>query len=854
MFESRTLGGIMAPDDKNSKWNRWRDSIARCWQKFLDLALVLWIVRVPFCAVAIGWLILDYTPQAQDVLTEFSYHRGRMVLFLVLVAIVWAATTHYAARLLLDTDRRFRTYAEAHGSAFLTFVETWVPRVLGLAPFVVAFIASVRSTRNLPEIDDPGMISGIKETLYLFDILVVAIGLLFFAYMVKRQELFGSGAVKCVEAKLGSVNRLLQWFGLGGDGRTSTRGQYEIKPSLGPLLLVIVFLISAVIIFVGANRAAALLPRALILPIIFGGWLPLLTFLSGWGRQLRAPLIVASALVIAVLSALIGDNHSVRRVDASALLKRPVDTTTIRLKEAVDLWMEKNGCTGKPGSCPRPVIIVGAGGASRAGFFTASVIGKLLDEADRHSSQGAPLDAAKIRNRIFAISALSGSAPGAVMTVAAFARAGAETKQPCAPGKPDLWYGKAIYNWQDCLEALMAGDFLTASIIGLTFHDTIRFGWWQDRAALLERSWERRFASVMDIDQKTWRDKCPGDLRCPFMALRPKEGEAWLPLLLLNGASAATGQRLITTVLDPKYVIADDKCPTRRPNEAANELKQKSRVSQTYVTEEAPKKDETPAKCPIFIEATRFHTLLTDDTDVDFWARFQRYFLREYIREIFSKEPRPKLDDVRLSTAATNSARFPVISPPGAVRNAKHNVVDRIVDGGYIENYGAITAMELAVAINAVRPGLAPFVLIISNDPDENPIINKIDVPDAAFLTDISIPLQAIASARDGRGRLAVQQLESALDAFTKSECGEDTAHIRVWPQYIENNGDKTKVSRPVSLSWWLSTPLQVHLHQQLESTKKNFETTKMENPNRDAIETTWRAFEATSACMAARR
>ena len=72
-----------------------------------------------------------------------------------------------------------------------------------------------------------------------------------------------------------------------------------------------------------------------------------------------------------------------------------------------------------------------------------------------------------------------------------------------------------------------------------------------------------------------------------------------------------------------------------------------------------------------------------------------------------------------------------MISPPGAVRNAKHNVVDRIVDGGYIENYGAITAMELAVAINAVRPELAPFVLIISNDPDENPIINKIDVPDA---------------------------------------------------------------------------------------------------------------------------
>ena len=62
----------MAADDKKTKWKRWRDCIAQCWQRCLDLALVLWIVRVPLCAVAIGALILDYTVQAQDVFTEFS--------------------------------------------------------------------------------------------------------------------------------------------------------------------------------------------------------------------------------------------------------------------------------------------------------------------------------------------------------------------------------------------------------------------------------------------------------------------------------------------------------------------------------------------------------------------------------------------------------------------------------------------------------------------------------------------------------------------------------------------------------------------------------------------------------------
>src|SRR5262249_40486877 len=92
-------------------------------------------------------------------------------------------------------------------------------------------------------------------------------------------------------------------------------------PALGPLLLIIVFVFSALIILLGAARAAAWLPRVLIVPIILGGWLPLLTFLSGLGRQFRAPLIVAAALVIALFSAILGDNHSVRRINAAAVLK-----------------------------------------------------------------------------------------------------------------------------------------------------------------------------------------------------------------------------------------------------------------------------------------------------------------------------------------------------------------------------------------------------------------------------------------------------------------------------------------------------------------------------------------------------
>ena len=60
-----------------------------------------------------------------------------------------------------------------------------------------------------------------------------------------------------------------------------------------------------------------------------------------------------------------------------------------------------------------------------------------------------------------------------------------------------------------------------------------------------------------------------------------------------------------------------------------------------------------------------------------------------------------------LSTAAHNSARFPIISPAGEIRNRQHQIVDRIVDGGYFENYGALGAMELAQAIRAIEPKLS---------------------------------------------------------------------------------------------------------------------------------------------------
>jgi hypothetical protein len=73
--------------------------------------------------------------------------------------------------------------------------------------------------------------------------------------------------------------------------------------------------------------------------------------------------------------------------------------------------------------------------------------------------------------------------------------------------------------------------------------------------------------------------------------------------------------------------------------------------------------------------------------------------------------------DVRASTAAHNSARFTYVSPAGYLGNGNGSVID----GGYYENYGALSALELAraakEALNHEQPKVKLVFLLISSDP-----------------------------------------------------------------------------------------------------------------------------------------
>jgi hypothetical protein len=81
--------------------------------------------------------------------------------------------------------------------------------------------------------------------------------------------------------------------------------------------------------------------------------------------------------------------------------------------------------------------------------------------------------------------------------------------------------------------------------------------------------------------------------------------------------------------------------------------------------------------------------------------------------------------DIAVSTAAHNSARFPYIDAAGTLTTSEAGTTDRIVDGGYFENFGAGSLYDLLRALDekrrpfekAKKRTIKFFVIQITSDP-----------------------------------------------------------------------------------------------------------------------------------------
>jgi hypothetical protein len=405
---------------------------------------------------------------------------------------------------------------------------------------------------------------------------------------------------------------------------------------------------------------------------------------------------------------------------------------SISLETAWRCWLEKNGLEhqgeevgcrtahagslGSSGITPL-VLVATTGGGIRAAYWTTVALDCAFEVDARTALRYRPCfaerrsDDWRRSNSIFALSGISGGSLG----LAAYAAYLTEKD------------GEGQENW---MSTRLEADSLSASIAWWLFVETpqtlLRFHNATDRAEVLERGWEKDWAGAEDESEKD-------GLTQPFLALWRNEPD--VPLLLFSGTSVADGCRFNASVLNGNVE------PT-----VITESRQLERCRSLAPFEEAASETRTD---PTEITHNRRSLLPATRDLVDFLCRGQTGL------------------DVRLSTAALLSGRFPFVSPSGRLARqcGQHPPVAYVVDGGYLDTSGASSMVEIGEqllptieAYNRTHaPGgcVVPFFIQIDNGAEAGrPNLSK-----RPF--ELNVPLQTLFRTRIARA--AEARVQAAL-------------------------------------------------------------------------------------------
>ena len=758
---------------------------------------ILWVCRVPATSALGGGALVAYVAQALDLFADTGLSWWQWLAFFALL-LVWACLVHAMARRALQFDD---WVPEAHRPGGLAAADrvrlqdlfywpaTWIPRILGL--FVIAAVMhGIMSMRgNLAE---AGGLSQAAQALSLSLWLLAATGLVAGLYVAivlvwreTRARLMGITKEPALLAGKRSFFVLLlphHWQELHRLLRSRVNQFF------------FAFAIFTTGVFVAALVAPGLisswLPRALFLPVLLGGGLLLFGEIASLSHRYATPLVLLFFLGGGVLNLWLENYNDVRWI-ASATSKPSVSHRQIGMAEAVARWKAAN-CTAEP-CAVRPIVIAAAGGASRAGFFTASLVGALLD------AQALDEELGDIRNRIFAMSTVSGSSVSGVMMRAAWLDAlerglvgappckGAETTASyrSRSAEPTSYKQARPSSWRDCFQQLLAGDFLSPVFVGIAYRDIFPLGnvltrqaWGVDRTALLEQAFERWYREAVpppDNASGACEEKDITGL-CRRLDRPDQPAEAgrptWIPLLFVNGTSVTTGRRILVSDVKVDCLLDD--------NRAFFNLAYDYRELRDPATRNGSR------RC-------------ADGAD----------------------DPPGRSSALRLSTVATMSARFPIISTQGVIRDLNGEIVDSIVDGGYFENDGLATAADIVRELEG--SGLHPLVIQTVSEPDEINAVARSQkdqrppLPKASerslfdTITSIGRALYATRSGQeDGHLSYLQQTLHGPLISIGVQPLKPGTGALCRSPV------DTPTAMKVVSMSWWISQPVQAYLDAQL--------------------------------------
>lgn len=124
--------------------------------------------------------------------------------------------------------------------------------------------------------------------------------------------------------------------------------------------------------------------------------------------------------------------------------------------------------------------------------------------------------------------------------------------------------------------------------------------------------------------------------------------------------------------------------------------------------------------------------------------------------------------DVSVATAVHNTARFPYISAAGHLRAKNGENLGHLVDGGYFENTGADTLIDLLRYLKQAASPLSVRFIVVAmlNTPPELHLNDPSRIPwrETASLGELFSPLRALLQTRTARGDLALRRLRESVE------------------------------------------------------------------------------------------
>lgn len=482
---------------------------ARGWEALRELWAVLRPCRFSLFVIAAGGVFLLATPQGREIAVRLPdepfWWRG---FWFHLCIFVWAFESWYWSRLLLSilfSGDLKHDLGNRKLSAWQSKCVTHAPRVMAILAYAVPCIALLFA----------------GTTVHF--LIAAATGIAFYVGLALRRwvtdEILKRTDNMRVHKWLG--DKSMQYMRLGDLPRLSL-WVLGLSVLLSLACTAFVFFDPVTFGWVLGAAAVPFLGFALIVPVgslaVYYCHRLVADDRPRSDRSLPAVTILAAW---AVIGGLLADNHAVRVLDATPPLRTEFGT-------AIEDWYKSaREVSGRED--PPLIIISAAGGGLRAAYWTATVLGALQDRDP---------DFARY---VFAISGVSGGSLGATVFVALLAEPPERLTQTgaCPPGSTQR-------GATECLaQSVLARDFLAPTTAGLLFVDLVHwfapiFPHGHDRAAALEKSWERAWAAA-GLSEQAWTEE--GFTRIWSRGRNP------LPALLLNGVHVATGKRIVTSNL-----------------------------------------------------------------------------------------------------------------------------------------------------------------------------------------------------------------------------------------------------------------------------------------------------------------